>query len=223
MKNQILSLSKESSLLNVFKKQQFNENKLTLAVISLFPMIFVTKTIEAALVFGLVVLLLLLITSLLTKALSKVITKSLQLIVVMVVLITLSTVFKMLLDAFLPNLIRDFAIYVIMLGVSPALYLNVFYANENNLKDSVLESLGVGIGIIITLVLIALFREVLGTAAITFGTYLPISTVTISLGFSKFAVVNLLQPYGALIIFGLLLALYVSIKQRNEVDVKWSN
>lgn len=223
MRAQMQTLVKESSLLNIFKKQSFSENKLTLAVISLFPMIFVTKTIEAAFVFGLVVLILLIITSLLTKALGKVIEKPLQLLVAMVVLITLSTITKMLLEAFIPNLTNDFGIYVIMLGVGPLLYLNVFHANENNLKVSVLESLGTGMGVIITLVIVALFREVLGSGVITIGKYLPIAKTTIDLGFSKYAITNLLQPYGALIIFGLLLSVYVLIKQRKEVELVWLN
>lgn len=218
MRNTIMELSKESSLLNVLKKNSYTSNKLTLAVISLFPMIFVTKTVEAALVFGLVVLVLLILTSLLVGLFKRIIASEIRLIFTMIVLVGLVMIFKLLLDAFIPNLANDFGIYIIMLGVSPVLYINLFHASENNYKTNLLESLGVGLGIILTLVLLALFREVLGTGMITFGRYLPISSTTLNLGLGNFVMANMLEPYGALIIFGFLLAIYVAIRQRNGVQ-----
>jgi len=221
MMDKYLETAKKSSLLNVLVKKPFSEANLVLAVISLFPMLFVTKTVEAALVYGLVVLVLLLITTLLTSAFKKLISKEISVIFTMILLVGLATITKMLLDAFIPELTKDFGIYVYLLGVSPILYINVYYTANESVGKGLKEAFGVGLGLIIALIVTALFREVLATASLTLGRYLPISKTVIDLGFSKYAMVNLAQPYGVLIIFGIILACYVAIRNKKGADAKW--
>lgn len=223
MKEQYRKLVFGPSLLNVLKKQSFDNNKLSLAVISMFPLLFVTKSLEASLIFGLILLILMLITSLLVNAFKGLVPNSIKIPVLMITLVGLSIVTNLLLKAFIPNLVRDFEIYILMLGVSPLLYLNAFYASEQSVKTGVLESVGQGLGVVIVLLITALFREVLGTGAITLGNYLPFNKTVLNLGFSKYAISSFQQPYGALIIFGLILATYVFIKQLKAGEEVWWN
>lgn len=223
MKEQFKDLIFKPSLLNVIKKQSFSNEKLFLAVISIFPLLFVTRSIEAALIFGIVILLLMVIVSLLVSAFKNIISNSIKIPTLMISLVGLAIITNLLLKAFIPNIVKDFEIYIIMLGVSPLLYINAFYSSENNLKNSVLEALCSSLGVIIVLVITAIFREVLGSGSIVLGKYLPFNETVINLGFTKYAITSFLQPYGALIIFGLLLATYVSIRQLREDEAQWWN
>lgn len=220
MINKYIEESKEVSMLNVLVRNPFNEIKLTLAVISLFPMLFVTKTIEAAISYGILVLILLLVTSLIASIFKKLIDKDIKLLFMIISIVGLVSIFKIFVDAFIPNLTEDFAIYIYLLGVSPVLFINYNQASYKTVKKGLMEALGTGLGIIITLIVVAFFRETLSTGSLTFGRYLPIAKNAIDLGFAKYAMTNMKEPYGALIIFGLLLASFLAIKQKG-VETKW--
>jgi H+/Na+-translocating ferredoxin:NAD+ oxidoreductase subunit E len=85
-----------------------------------------------------------------------------------VIIASFVTIVDLLMQAFLPALSSSLGVFVklivvncIILGRAEA------FASKNNVKDSIVDALGMGIGFTVGLLIISLVREVLGAGTIT--------------------------------------------------------
>ena len=89
------------------------------------------------------------------------------------------------------------------------------YASKNNVFDSLIDALGMGVGYTMAICIMAFFREFLGTGGFTIGnifTFIPKATLQI---IPKGYEINMFQnPVGAFIVFGLILAVMAFYKNR---------
>ena len=134
---------------------------------------------------------------------------------------------KMFTNAFLPELYSTLGVFIslivvncIVLGRAEA------YASKNTVFDSLIDGVGMGVGYTLALMLMALFREVIGSGMITVGnifTFIPKSSLpilkcvdaegTVIYDYS----ISLFQtPVGAFIVFGLILATIAFIQNRKK-------
>jgi electron transport complex protein RnfE len=124
---------------------------------------------------------------------------------------------KMFTNAFLPELYSTLGVFIslivvncIVLGRAEA------YASKNNVFDSLIDALGMGVGYTMALCIMAFFREFLGTGGFTFGEYIftfigkPIEWLPLE----QYAIRIFQMPAGAFIVFGLILAVLAFIKNR---------
>ncbi len=122
-----------------------------------------------------------------------------------VVIATFVTITELIMKAYSPALNRALGIYVplivvncIVLGRAEA------FASKNNLFNSLLDGLGMGIGFTLALILISVIREFLGAGQIM-GHFLIRGFQPISL---------IAMPSGALLVIGLLLGFFNLLKNR---------
>ena len=89
------------------------------------------------------------------------------------------------------------------------------YASKNGVFDSLIDALGMGVGYTLAIMLMALFREVIGSGSFSFGaifTFIPHFKLRI---IPKGYEISLFQnPVGAFIVFALILATIAFIKNR---------
>ena len=122
----------------------------------------------------------------------------------------------MMANAFLPELYSTLGVFIslivvncIVLGRAEA------YASKNGVFDSFIDALGMGLGYTLAIILMAFFRELLGTGAFSFGkifTFIPYFKLQI---IPKGYEISLFQnPAGAFIVFAIILAVIAFIKNR---------
>lgn len=199
-----------------FLKGIIIENPLFVSILGTCPALATTKSIEAAIGMGLLFTFVLICSNVLVSLLRKLIPEEIKTPAYIVIIATFVTIVKMLTNAFLPELYQTLGVFIslivvncIVLGRAEA------YASKNNVFDSLIDALGMGLGYMVALLSMAFFRELLGTGGFTFGkifTFIPeYKLVIIPKGYE----IKLFQnPAGAFIVFGLILAVIAFIKNR---------
>ena len=199
-----------------FLKGLVAENPLFVSILGTCPALATTKTVEAALGMGLLFTIVLICSSVLVSLLRKLITEEIRTPAYIVIIATFVTIVKMLTNAFLPELFSTLGVFIslivvncIVLGRAEA------YASKNTVFDSLIDALGMGVGYTLAIVLMAFFRELLGTGAFSFGkifTFIPYFKLRIiPFGYEISVFQN---PAGAFIVFGVILAVIAFIKNR---------
>ena len=200
-----------------FLKGLFAENPLLVSILGTCPALATTKTVEAALGMGILFTIVLLCSSVLVSLLRKIVPEEVRTPAYIVIIATFVTIVKMLTNAFLPELYSTLGVFIslivvncIVLGRAEA------YASKNGVFDSFIDALGMGVGYTLAIMLMAFFREFLGTGGFTFGrvfTFIPLTKLIIP-GSEKFTMSLFQTPAGAFIVFGVILAVMAFVKNR---------
>ena len=199
-----------------FLKGIIAENPLFVSILGTCPALATTKTVEAAIGMGLLFTIVLICSSILVSLLRKLITDEIRTPAYIVIIATFVTLVKMFTNAFLPELYSTLGVFIslivvncIVLGRAEA------FASKNNVFDSFIDALGMGVGYTLAIVSMAFFRELLGTGAFTFGkifTFIPVAKLQIIP--KGYEIMMFQNPAGAFIVFGIILAVLAFIKNR---------
>ena len=201
-----------------FLKGIFLENPLFVSILGTCPALATTKSLEAAIGMGILFTVVLLCSNVLVSLLRKIIPDEIRTPAYIVIIATFVTMVKMFTNAFLPELYSTLGVFIslivvncIVLGRAEA------YASKNTVFDSFIDALGMGLGYTLAIMLMAFFRELLGTGAFTFGTiftFIPYTQLRI---IPKGYEISLFTtPVGAFIVFALILAVIAFIKNRKN-------
>ena len=206
-----------------FLKGIIAENPLFVSILGTCPALATTKTVEAAIGMGILFTIVLVCSSILVSLLRKLISDEIRTPAYIVIIATFVTIVKMMTNAFLPELYSTLGVFIslivvncIVLGRAEA------YASKNNVFDSFIDALGMGVGYTLALILMAFFREILGTGAFSFGAIFSfIPAVKLQIIPKEFAISLFQNPAGAFIVFGLILAVIAFIHNRKDEYKKY--
>ena len=201
-----------------FLKGIIAENPLLVSILGTCPALATTKTLESAIGMGILFTVVLICSNILVSLLRKLISDEIRTPAYIVIIATFVTMVKMLTNAFLPELYSTLGVFIslivvncIVLGRAEA------YASKNNVFDSFIDALGMGLGYTLALILMAFFRELLGTGAFTIGkvfSFIPEAKLQI---IPKDYRISLFQtPAGAFVVFAVILAVMAFIKNRKD-------
>ena len=210
-----------------FLKGIFLENPLFVSILGTCPALATTKSLEAAIGMGLLFTIVLICSNVLVSALRKLIPEEIRTPAYIVIIATFVTMVKMFTNAFLPELYSTLGVFIslivvncIVLGRAEA------YASKNTVFDSFIDGVGMGVGYTLALMLMALFREVIGSGMITVGnifTFIPKSSLPILKCVSAegdviydYSISLFQTPAGAFSVFGLILATIAFIQNRKK-------
>ena len=201
-----------------FLKGIIQENPLFVSILGTCPALATTKTVEAALGMGILFTIVLVCSSVLVSLLRKLISDEIRTPAYIVIIATFVTIVKMMTNAFLPELYSTLGVFIslivvncIVLGRAEA------YASKNTVFVSLIDALGMGVGYTLAIIVMALFREILGTGAFSFGaifSFIPYFKLQIIP--KEFAISLFQTPVGAFIVFGLILAVLAFRKNRKD-------
>ena len=208
---------------NNFLKGLLVENPLFVSILGTCPALATTKTLEAAIGMGILFTIVLICSNVLVSLLRKLIPEEIRTPSYIVIIATFVTMVKMFTNAFLPELYSTLGVFIslivvncIVLGRAEA------YASQNNVFDSFIDALGMGVGYTLAIMLMAIFREFLGTGGFAIGnifTFIPYGKLQI---IPKGYEISLFQtPVGAFIVFGVILAVIAFIKNR-KAELKFN-
>lgn len=226
-----MTRKKDGKLAN-FLKGIIVENPLFVSVLGTCPALATTTSIEGAIGMGILFSIVLICSNILVSLLRKLISEEITTPAYIVVIATFVTIVKMMTNAFLPELYNTLGVFIslivvncIVLGRAEA------YASKHGVLDSLLNACGMGIGYTLALLSIAFVREILGAGMISFGnifTFIPRFDIPILKYVKNDAVVYdysinmFVQPTGAFIVFGTILAIIAAISnyKNNKAKVK---
>lgn len=180
------------------------ENPIFVLVLGMCPTLGVTTSAFNGLGMGIATMFVLTLSNMLISLLKNFIPDRVRIPAFIVVIATFVSIVDLLIQGFVPSLSASLGLFIplivvncIVLGRAEA------FASKNSVFDSMLDGIGMGLGFTLSLTLIGLVREILGSGAIFGYPILPASTNIL---------VFVLAP-GAFFVLGLLMALIRHIQQ----------
>jgi electron transport complex protein RnfE len=206
-----------------FTKGLLKENPVFIILLGLCPALAVSTQVVNALGMGVAVIFVLLGSNFFVSLLKDFIPEKVRIPCYIIIIASFVTIVDLVMKAFAPALSKSLGVFVqlivvncIILGRAEA------FANRNDIKSSILDALGMGIGFTLALTLIALIREVFGSGKITLFALEAI-------GFNGEIIIPVLSdspvrvmgyPAGALLVVGFLKAMFNWYENRKKGVIK---
>lgn len=208
-----------SGRLQTFLDPLLKANPLFVTMLGLCPALAVTTSIENAIGMAFLFTFVLFFSNLIISALRKIIPDEVRTPAYIVIIATFVTVVKILTETFLPELYNGLGVFIslivvncIVLGRAEA------FASKNGVVDTMIDSLGNGLGYGWAILAVGFVREVLGTGTITFGkvfTFIPKTVIPVLGGYPgsdfSLAIPLFASPAGGFLVIGIVLAIIAAV------------
>ena len=151
-----------------FLKGIIKENPTFVMMLGMCPTLAVTKTVESAIGMGMCILFVLFFSNLIISCLKNIIPNEIRIPVYIVIIASLVTIVEMVLNAFLPALYSQLGVFVSLIVVNCIILGRAeAFASKNDPVSSMVDAVGMAIGVTLALVVIAFVREFVGNGTIT--------------------------------------------------------
>ena len=191
------------SRIDLIKKGLIKDNPTFVLVLGMCPTLGTTTSALNGMGMGLATLVVLTLSNMVISALARFIPDKVRIPSYIVIISAFVTIIQLLMQAFLPSLYETLGLFIplivvncIVLGRAEA------FANKNTVLDSACDGLGIGLGFTLSLTVIGLVRELLGS-----GTFFGLPLIQ-----GDGILVFILAP-GAFLVLGLLMALFNKLTQ----------
>jgi electron transport complex protein RnfE len=143
------------------------ENTIFKLAISLCPAIAVTTNLKNGLFMGIAVLFVQVMVNLTVSAMRRFIHQRIRLPIFMLVISGWVTVVNLVMDAFVPDVYKEVGLYIqLIVAFASILARAEMFASKNRIAPSMFDGIGMGLGFLIALVSISVFRELLGRGSL---------------------------------------------------------
>ena len=207
-------MAENKSKLSIVTNGLLKENPTLRLVLGTSPTLAVTTAVSNALGMGAAATVVLICSNFVISALRKVIPDKVHLPCYITIIATFVTLVQMIVKAYAPALDTALGVYLPLIVVNCIILGRAeMFACKNNVVDSALDGLGMGLGFTLALTLMATVREILGS-----GTWLGIQIIPKSI--PNFTLMT--SAPGGFFTFGCLMALVVwfETKTNNKIDRK---
>lgn len=183
-----------------------SENPVLILILGTCPTLAVTGSVTSALSMGIAATVVLICSNVVISALRKVIPDTVRVPCYIVIIATFVTAVQMLLQAFLPSIYDMLGVYLALIVVNCVILGRAeMFARKNTVLDSAVDGLGMGLGFILALFLMAFIREVFGAG----------SFMGIEIGFmQRFCIPVLAQSPGGFLVYGILIAIMNKLTEK---------
>ncbi len=213
------------SRMTIFTRGFIKENPVLVFLLGMCPALAVTTYFETAIGMGILVIFVLLMSNIVVSLIKNLIPAQVKIPAYIVVIATFVTIIDILTKAFAPALSESLGVFIPLIVVNCLILGRAeSFASKNNVVDSAIDGIGMGIGFMIGLGAIGLVREVLATGTIGYGKFLPlpfegdllsqITNADFAAKVSDYSNKVFGMAPGAFLTLGLLLALMAFIKDR---------
>ena len=154
----------KTSLGKELTKGIVKENPTLVMLLGMCPTLAVTTQAKNGIGMGLATTFVLLGSNIVVSLLRKVIPDKVRIPAFIVIIASFVTLIGFLLEGFLPDLYDSLGIYLTLITVNCIIFGRAeMFASKNNVFDSALDGIGMGIGFTFALFLMGSFREILGS------------------------------------------------------------
>ena len=199
-----------------------NDNPIFVLMLGLCSSLAVTTKVENAILMGLSVLVILLFSEIVASIIKKLVPDNVKIPVYIVIIGTFVTILEIVLKEYIHPLYEALSIYLPLIVVNCIVLGRVLsVSTRNNVRTSIKDAFGIGFGYALSLLVISLFREVLGNNTITLIDSLSEFTnfkliIHVFPNNNLIPMSFLISPAGAFIILGILMALFKKVGSKNE-------
>lgn len=196
----------KNNKLTILLKGIITENPVLILVLGTCPTLATTGNVISACSMGIAATLVLICSNAVISLLRKVIPDTVRIPCYIVIIAGFVTALQMLLQAYLPSIYDMLGVYLALIVVNCIILGRAeMFARKNPVLDSVMDGVGMGIGFLVALLLMATVREVFGAA----------SFAGISIPFMEYFKIPILtQAPGGYLVFGFLIALMNKLNQK---------
>ena len=154
---------------------------------------------------GLSVTVVLLLSNVLISLLRKVIPNTVRIPAFVVIIATMVTLLRMVLDKFIPDLYDAMGVFLPLIVVNCVILGRAeAFASKNPVLDSAIDGIATGLGLTFALTFIGIIREFLGS-----GSFFGIQVMDFKIGFFT-------NSAGAFFVYGICIALFVFVTNKME-------
>lgn len=204
---------RKAERMKAFTAGIIRENPLLVMLLGLCPVFPSTTSINNALGMTVAVLFVLFFSNLVISLIRKIVPSNIRVPVYIVVIATLVTVVELLMKAFTATLYQQLSVFITLIVVNCIILGRAeAFASKNSVGKSCLDALGMSIGFGMALLIIAFFREVIGTGGITFNNPFTGEQLFQFLPLKEVAIPLFTQNAGGFITFGLVLGVFTTIR-----------
>ena len=219
------NVEEEGNNIKDFLSAMFSNNPVFVLLLGLGPALAVTTKLTNGIGLGIIVLLTTLLSNVVVSALKGFIPAKIRLPFYLTVTGSFVSIIIVFVKAFLPDLGTSLGIFLPLTAVNSVILERVeFFACKKKITNTILNSLGTGIGFMLFLILISFIREFFGTLQLDFsdfglGVY----------GFEKISILGIpiyeqakifVMPAGAFLTLGLLLAVKQAIHNYSNKNIE---
>lgn len=191
-----------------FTRGIFRENPVFVMMLGMCPTLGVTTSMANGIGMGLATLFVLALSNMAISLVKNFIPAMVRIPCYIVIIASFVTIINLLMEAYLPSLHAQLGIYIplivvncIILGRAEA------FASKNNIVQSLLDGLGMGIGFTIALALLGALREILGSGSILNYNFI---------GDDGYPILLFIMPPGAFLALAALIMIYNKISGANK-------
>ncbi|MBP5559157.1 MAG: electron transport complex subunit E [Bacteroidales bacterium] len=155
------------SKFGLITKGFLKENPTFVLVLGLCPTLATTTSAMNGLEMGLATMFVLILSNIVISLIAPVVPDKVHIPVYIVVIATFVTLLQLLMQAYVPDVYETLGLFIplivvncIVLGRAEA------FASKNSVGDSALDGIGIGLGFTVTLTIIGIVREILGSGSV---------------------------------------------------------
>lgn len=156
-----------SNKLNIFTKGFFKENPTFVLLLGMCPTLATTTSAINGLSMGLATLFVLVLSNIAISVIAPVVPDKVHIPVYIVVIATFVTILQFAMQAYTPAMYTTLGLFIplivvncIVLGRAEA------FASKNGILDSALDGFGIGLGFTLSLTILGIVREILGSGSV---------------------------------------------------------
>ncbi len=199
------------------------ENPVFRLVLGTCPVLAVTTLAMNGLGMGVAAMFVLICSNIVVSLLRNIIPGKVRLPAFITIIATFVTVLEMLMQAFLPSLAESLGVFLPLIVVNCIILGRAeMFASKNNVLDSALDGIGMGLGFTLALVMMGCVREFFGAGSI-FGVQIYGEGTIFGVGsfFEGIAPMSIfILPAGGFFVFGILMALVVWLEVKAGKPIK---
>ncbi|MCQ2167709.1 MAG: electron transport complex subunit E [Bacteroidales bacterium] len=162
------------SKIGLITKGFIKENPTFVLVLGMCPTLATTTSAMNGLEMGLATMFVLILSNIFISLIAPLVPDKVHIPVYIVVIATFVTVLQLVMQAFVPDVYKTLGLFIplivvncIVLGRAEA------FANKNSVLDSALDGIGIGIGFTMSLTVIGIVREILGSGSVFGFKFIP--------------------------------------------------
>ena len=192
--------------LSILLRGIIEENPVLILVLGTCPTLATTSSVKSAFFMGLAATFVLVCSNIVISAMRKIIPDTVRIPCYIVIIAGFVTLMQLLLQAFLPDVYDMLGVYLALIVVNCIILGRAeMFARKNPILDSAVDGVGMGIGFLLALLLMATVREVLGA-----GSFWGISIPVVR----ELRIPILTQAPGGYLVFGLLIAIMNKLTEK---------
>lgn len=182
------------------------ENPVLILILGTCPTLATSTSVISALSMGVAATIVLIGSNVVISALRKVIPDTVRIPCYIVIIAGFVTAVQMLLQAFLPDIYNMLGVYLALIVVNCIILGRAeMFARKNGILDSALDGIGMGVGFLVALLVIAAIREVLGNGSFA-GIEIPFM--------QSFKIPVLVQAPGGFLVYGIVIAIMNKLTEK---------